>query len=101
MTELSPRGGIDAKNDNCNHPTLDYSFKGMLLVEGEATCLNCYNLEYLVLNFLLMAPLKTIGNAFLFVAADIYLLHVLGIFDKQPFILMVLVNVTYSAVMRW
>ncbi|XP_033646990.1 leucine-rich repeat-containing protein 51-like [Asterias rubens] len=33
MTELSPRGGIDAKNDNCNHPTLDYSFKGMLLVE--------------------------------------------------------------------
>ena len=37
MTELSPRGGIDAKNDNCNQPILDYSFKKMMLVEGKAS----------------------------------------------------------------
>jgi len=31
MSGLSPRGGVDAKNDSCNKAILDYSFKGMLL----------------------------------------------------------------------
>ncbi|XP_038055233.1 leucine-rich repeat-containing protein 51-like [Patiria miniata] len=32
-TGLSPRGGIDAKNEYCDQPILDYSFKGMLLTD--------------------------------------------------------------------